>query len=462
MIHTDRQLAKTREQVDRLLASIADDGIQLSGIDPVIAQASRLAVVEQVRELTEDIQEYELLRQGAVPVPDLDEVQHVHSNLIRARIALGLTQRDLAERLGIAEQQIQRYEANEYAGASLTRLREVAAALGRASGEPPAVTEISGLRAKLKAARLSSPVVDRLVPWRTGSPASFGDMVARAARALGVTVQDLLDSEPLDLVAAAPAFKLPASANSESVLAYSTYAHHVAETIAVGALTGQRQLPGSPNALREACRGSDGTVSLRGLVELAWDCGIVIVPLSDPGEFHAAFWVINGRPVILLKQHVKSEERWAFDLAHELCHVADHLSGRDVRPEGFVDLDSVSGWADDPSEQRANRYAGRVMLGPNADAMASRCAELSDGRVDRMKRNVELVALENGVSPAALANYVAFRLAGEGINWWGAAANLQSIESDPWATTRDVMLARLDLSSLDDVSRALLIQAMAE
>ncbi len=44
--------------------------------------------------------------------------------LIRARIARGLTQRELAERLGLAEQAIQRYEATDYLGVSFSRLVE--------------------------------------------------------------------------------------------------------------------------------------------------------------------------------------------------------------------------------------------------------------------------------------------------------------------------------------------------
>ena len=50
--------------------------------------------------------------------------------LIKARIALGLSQKELAERLGLKEQQIQRYEATEYATASLKRVKAVINALG--------------------------------------------------------------------------------------------------------------------------------------------------------------------------------------------------------------------------------------------------------------------------------------------------------------------------------------------
>ena len=49
---------------------------------------------------------------------------------ITARIAAGLTQRDLAERLGLKPQQIQRDEATDFAAASLGRVTAVIAALG--------------------------------------------------------------------------------------------------------------------------------------------------------------------------------------------------------------------------------------------------------------------------------------------------------------------------------------------
>jgi transcriptional regulator with XRE-family HTH domain len=45
---------------------------------------------------------------------------------VRARIAAGLTQEGLAEKLGLKRQQIQRYEASEYATASLATVRQIA------------------------------------------------------------------------------------------------------------------------------------------------------------------------------------------------------------------------------------------------------------------------------------------------------------------------------------------------
>jgi transcriptional regulator with XRE-family HTH domain len=61
-----------------------------------------------------------------------DVVESLPEMLIEERKRLNLTQRQLAEKLGIKEQQVQRYEATRYQSASLQRLGEVATALHKA------------------------------------------------------------------------------------------------------------------------------------------------------------------------------------------------------------------------------------------------------------------------------------------------------------------------------------------
>lgn len=56
-------------------------------------------------------------------------LENLPEMLIEERIRLGFTQKQLAEKMGLKEQQIQRYEANRYQSASLRRLQEVAKAL---------------------------------------------------------------------------------------------------------------------------------------------------------------------------------------------------------------------------------------------------------------------------------------------------------------------------------------------
>jgi HTH-type transcriptional regulator / antitoxin HigA len=98
-------------------------------IDAARAQAADLAV---------ELAEYEQLRSGATRSFEADTLSDLSTLLVRARVARGWSQRQLAAELGIAEQQIQRYEANGYSTASLARLCEIANALGlrvRETGE---------------------------------------------------------------------------------------------------------------------------------------------------------------------------------------------------------------------------------------------------------------------------------------------------------------------------------------
>ncbi len=55
--------------------------------------------------------------------------QQIATWLIKARIARGLRQEDLARLLKLQKQQIQHYEATDYAGASLRRLKQILATI---------------------------------------------------------------------------------------------------------------------------------------------------------------------------------------------------------------------------------------------------------------------------------------------------------------------------------------------
>jgi HTH-type transcriptional regulator/antitoxin HigA len=88
------------------------------------------AVASQAEDLRAEIEEYERLRSGRVSTLEASSLAGLATLLIKARIARGWTQQRLAEELGVAEQQVQRYEATEYRSASLARICDVADALG--------------------------------------------------------------------------------------------------------------------------------------------------------------------------------------------------------------------------------------------------------------------------------------------------------------------------------------------
>ena len=80
---------------------------------PVPRKAQADALRSQLADLRAEMKHYESLRSGkpiALHVRSFDDLPRA---LIQARIAAGLSQRKLADRLGLKEQQIQRYEATE-------------------------------------------------------------------------------------------------------------------------------------------------------------------------------------------------------------------------------------------------------------------------------------------------------------------------------------------------------------
>jgi HTH-type transcriptional regulator/antitoxin HigA len=84
----------------------------------------------QATDLQAELDEYDHLRSWAVSTLEADSLEELATLLIKARIARGWSQRRLAEQLGIAEQQIQRYESTGYRSASLARICDVTTALG--------------------------------------------------------------------------------------------------------------------------------------------------------------------------------------------------------------------------------------------------------------------------------------------------------------------------------------------
>ncbi|WP_156815474.1 helix-turn-helix domain-containing protein [Pseudanabaena sp. PCC 6802] len=95
-------------------------------------QAQMTALESQCEDLKAEIVEYEALTNRPADEPlvfSLDSIEALPLALIKARIAAKLSQKELAERLGLKEQQIQRYEATEYASANMARVIEIGQAL---------------------------------------------------------------------------------------------------------------------------------------------------------------------------------------------------------------------------------------------------------------------------------------------------------------------------------------------
>ncbi len=132
MITNERQYRISKSEARKFEQAIAvARGREPSpDVDPRIHQAMIESLESELAILRDDLKRYESLKAGKIRRRRVRSLRELPVLLIEGRIAAGLTQRQLGERLGIPEQQIQRYEATMYSGVGLDRLQEVADALG--------------------------------------------------------------------------------------------------------------------------------------------------------------------------------------------------------------------------------------------------------------------------------------------------------------------------------------------
>lgn len=162
MIKNSRQLALTKSKVEEFNAAIHAIEEGISDIHPLLVQAQKNALLFQRNDLLSEIDEYEQLLSGEFAVFDVDNITDLPKALIRSRIYLGLTQKDLAEKLGMKEQQIQRYENTEYSSASFSTIVSIIGALDLKITEDVFLPKASRTK-NLLSAKLADAGLDNLL-----------------------------------------------------------------------------------------------------------------------------------------------------------------------------------------------------------------------------------------------------------------------------------------------------------
>ena len=131
ILQNERQYEFTKTQLAGLEAALLNAQESSSDLAAIARRAGESGIKILMGDLREQLAEYERLRAGEVKSLTLDEVlSQLPATLVRARIARGWTQRDLARELGTSEQQVQKDEAGAYARAGLDKLGRIAGVLG--------------------------------------------------------------------------------------------------------------------------------------------------------------------------------------------------------------------------------------------------------------------------------------------------------------------------------------------
>lgn len=134
MLQNEREYQNTKLQLEKLEAALCQAKAKFE-LRPELPKEVRQGHINGISLLIGDLEaqisEYENLRDGEVKSLALDAVLlQLPETLVRARIARGWTQRELAQALGTSEQQVQKDEAGAYAKASLEKLSRIAQVLG--------------------------------------------------------------------------------------------------------------------------------------------------------------------------------------------------------------------------------------------------------------------------------------------------------------------------------------------
>jgi ribosome-binding protein aMBF1 (putative translation factor)/Zn-dependent peptidase ImmA (M78 family) len=473
MIKNERQLRIIKSQIEKFKHHLSlIEKLDESKKTPLI-KCEEDAVREQVRQFEKEIIEYQSLWASNKPIALLESIDSIPRALIEARLSLGLSQKDLADRIGLKEQQIQRYEATDFETASFARIKELMKALDMKTSERlqkidenitygdlfNRINEI-GLDTHLLYERILSPQISaQLQEAKKEARIDTAGLqvVDYLSSIYPLTPDKILSAQPVELSTAGLGkirLKIRKKVNQKFMTAYMFYAHYLALIILQASRDLPiKDLPTDPYDIRKKILEEFGSLSLENAIRYLWSTGIPVIPLNDPGAFQGAFFREKGRGIILLKSRTRSHARWLFDLFHEYWHAAQSKNDQQmIEIEDFSDISK--------EEREASLFSGAVLLGRSPDKLVRMCLKEAKNDLAKLKQAVKKIASEEKIPVDILANCVAYRLAQEGHDWWGPAENLQEHKTDIPEIVRDILLEYVNLDTISQLDLELLTRAL--
>ncbi|WP_411901904.1 ImmA/IrrE family metallo-endopeptidase [Methylorubrum thiocyanatum] len=384
-----REARAVAAQFDQLLSSEKVFEPIIAGLPAQVANAFRKSLSVQRNEIYSIVAAYESAKVGNWQDLQKRAGADLGVALIIARIARQLTQKDLARKLGLKEQQIQRYEADRYRSISLSNFQRVARVLGlrwkpdlspwSASGWDVA-QDISAVDVKkiLKHARENQ--------WFEGIDKSdsdeesfsylhrdISDHIAKygtpALLRTGLVSED--HSNDILLVA----WKARVARVASSIIKDKKIEYCLVDATWLLHLVRLSKLP-------------DGPAQARALL---LEKGIVlVVERQIPGmKVDGAAFLVDGIPVVGLTLRRDTIDNFWFTLMHEVGHVLLHY--RSGLNAGF--FDDMHENSLDEVEREANEFASNMLI---PDEKWKR----SPARISKAVGVIEKFANELGIHPA--------------------------------------------------------------
>lgn len=355
------------------------------GLSPeIVDQLGRMMKSERA-ELNEAIAAYEAAKETGEPAtlqaraggdPGL--------TLIVARIAKGFSQRDLAWRLGVKEQQVQRYEADRYGSISMKNYSRVAALLGvRLSANIQPLPQFRGLDAVID--DVSKEQIKKILKhgrengWFSGEMDEVGLRQFIAQNRIQFGSPSLLRTG------------LNVKDHSDDVLLHAwraRVASRARQVISKGVERFDPIQTGWLQELRKLSVHSDGPRQARDLLLKRGIVMIVEAQIQGLAIDGAAF-LEDDVPVIGITLRRDYIDNFWFTLLHEVGHVTLHY--RTGLSEGFYD--QFEQQSVDEQEAEADSFASNLLI---SDKLWQR----SPARIAKSPAVIEKFAKDMSIHPA--------------------------------------------------------------
>ena len=400
MITNERQYRITSAQLVKLKTAIGNFDFKEATKrikSKILAKAEIEALRSEYENLSMQIHKYETLKSGTVEILKASNLEELPSILIRARIAKGFSQRQLADAIGLKEQQIQRYEAEEYASANLRRLADVSNALNLN------ISEVAEFRATLQGpfdadkdyiAWDQFPIKEMYRRnWFEESPGSLEAAVANAEELIKEFVTGYLDNPVQTL--ARQRVRSGGVVNRYALLAWQCRVIALAKKQSVGEKYKRKTI--TKEWLAKLAHLSCVDNWEKKVIDYLRDSGIRLVIESHlPNTYldGAVFLLSDGSPVIGITLRFDRFDNFWFVLFHELVHIIKHLHKGDIESI-FDDLEVEA----EDIEQEADEQAVEILIPESKWNTAL-------ARYLRSEDSIRDFADEIGIHPAIVAGKV--------------------------------------------------------
>lgn len=398
IISNDRQARDLETEIEKISQALSSEQTLKSIIDglPELAiEGIRRSLTTEKRELSKKLEAYRQAQEGNAEPMKEQAGTDLGDLLVVARLAQNWKQKDLARKLGLQEQAIQRWESDRYRSINLANYMKVARAL---SVEISAQFQSAEVSKWLPAPDLNPTEVQKVLKharahgWFDGQNSDEEDAKQRLIRY--VTEHVGRYSTPSLL---RTGINVKHHSEDWVLLSWKAQVTRRAERVIESAHLSYRPLDVSwLKQLVKLSAKADGPLRAQTLLR---DHGIVLViERNIPGmEVDGAAFLVESIPVIGLTLRRNALDNFWFTLVHEVAHVILHY--RTGLASGF--FDDVEHVEVDAFEQEANKFASDLLV---PDELWSR----SPARIAKTSPPVENLAKQLSIAPAIIYGRIRF------------------------------------------------------